>query len=107
MSTTLRFTAKPASTAPHTLVLGPRALLDPKNLTSLVPDTTHIASIVSSGRDKTARTWTGSDSANSTTIAALEEPTQKSRWLGNVRGDLVQKVVQAQTHAKEDGKKNV
>jgi hypothetical protein len=98
MSTTLRFAPTPAS-APHTLVLGPRSRLSPSSLVSELPTETHAAlAAVESGRTPASNAWVGERAFS---FVALEE--KSSRFLGAVRADLVQSLVQKHVPATDDG----
>jgi hypothetical protein len=99
MSTTLRFAAAPAAAAPHTLVLGPRSRLSPSALVSELPQEAHAAlATVESGRTPSSNAWVGERAFS---FVALEE--KSSRFLGAVRADLVQSLVQKHVPATEDG----
>lgn len=99
MSTQLRFSPSPNTQAAHTVFLGPKALLSPSSLSSQIPsDVSSALTAVHSGNEKVTKAWSGE---NSFTFAALEEKT--SRWMGPIRGDVVQKLVNKHVASKQDG----
>jgi hypothetical protein len=100
MSTTLKFSPKAHAGAPHTVFFGPKSLLAPSSLGSSLPGETHAAAAaVQAGKDKVAKAHVGE---RTYTFAAVEEKT--SRWMGAIRGDVVEGLVKKHLPSKEDGK---